>query len=99
MFGDSCDRDNDERVAATTAIWQLVSGAARACFPGADVEAMSNALWGLVHGLAFLHLDGKFNTASSPAVYDRVRAAVRGMVTASCESSREIAAASDGSAR
>lgn len=99
MFGDSCDRDNEERVAATAAIWQLVSGAARACFPGVEVEAMSNALWSLVHGLAFLHLDGKFDTASSPAVYDRVRAAVRSIATASCQPSPDIAAASDRSAR
>jgi AcrR family transcriptional regulator len=99
MFGDSCDRDNDERAAATAAIWLLVSGAARACFPRADVEAMSNALWSLVHGLAFLHLDGKFDTASSAAVDDRVRAAVHGIVTASCEPSRKVVTASDKSTR
>lgn len=87
MFGEPCERENSERVAATAAIWQLVSGAARACFPGADVEAMSNSLWSLVHGLAFLHLDGKFDTASPRAVSDRVRAAIRGITTASCAES------------
>ena len=84
MFSDPCDRDNDDRAAATAAIWHLVSGAAQACFPGAEVVAMSNALWSLVHGLAFLHLDGKFDAAAPPAVFDRVRAAVRAIVTASC---------------
>ncbi|OBA61810.1 TetR family transcriptional regulator [Mycobacterium sp. 1100029.7] len=87
MFSEPCDRDNDERAAATAAIWHLVSGAAQAAFPGADVAAMSNALWSLVHGLAFLHLDGKFDTAARPATFDRVRAAVRVIVTASCDPS------------
>ncbi|OBI87909.1 TetR/AcrR family transcriptional regulator [Mycobacterium asiaticum] len=89
MFGEPCERENNERVAATAAIWELVSGAARACFPGADVEALSNALWSLVHGLAFLHLDGKFDATSADAVSDRVRAAIRGIATASfAESAR-----------
>ncbi|GFG63170.1 TetR family transcriptional regulator [Mycobacterium kubicae] len=87
MFGEPCERENKDRVAATAAIWELVSGAARACFPGTDVEAMSNALWSLVHGLAFLHLDGKFDTASPHAVSDRVRAAILGIVTAYCAES------------
>lgn len=91
MFGESCDRDNNERVAATAAIWELVSNAVRACFPDADVEAMSNAIWSLVHGLAFLHLDGKFDAASPAAVSDRVRAAVRAIVTASYNPSPTVA--------
>nr|WP_236595460.1 TetR/AcrR family transcriptional regulator [Mycobacterium paraintracellulare] len=91
MFGESCDRDNSERVAATAAIWELVSDGVRACFPDSDVEAMSNAMWSLVHGLAFLHLDGKFDAASPAAVSDRVRDAVRAIVTASYGPSRAVA--------
>jgi AcrR family transcriptional regulator len=88
MFGDSCDRDNQERVAATAAIWDLVSRAVRACFPHADLVAMSNAIWSLVHGLAFLHLDGKFDATSAAAVSERVRVAVCTVLTASYDPSR-----------
>jgi AcrR family transcriptional regulator len=93
MFGGPCDRDNSERVAATAAVRELVGDAVRACFPDADVEAMSTAIWSLVHGLAFLHLDGKFDTGSLAAVSDRVRVAIRTILTA-CDPSRAIAAAS-----
>jgi AcrR family transcriptional regulator len=83
MFGAPCDRENAERVAATMAVWDLVSGGVRATFPDCDVEAMSNAVWSLVHGLAFLHLDGKFDASEPVAVSDRVGAAIRGILTAS----------------
>jgi len=33
-------------------------------------------VWALVHGLAFLHLDGKFDTSSAEAVTEKVRTAV-----------------------
>jgi hypothetical protein len=36
---------------------------------------MAIAVWGLVHGLALLHLDSKFDTSSVDAVADRVCAA------------------------
>lgn len=45
-------------------------------FPSAEPEGMSTAVWGLVHGLAFLHLDNKFDTTSQEAVAGTVRAAV-----------------------
>ncbi len=83
MFGAPCDRENAERVAATMAVWDLVSGGVRATFPDCDVEAMSNAIWSLVHGLAFLHLDGKFDASEPVAVSDRVGAAIRAILTAS----------------
>jgi AcrR family transcriptional regulator len=83
MFGAPCDRENAERVAATMAVWELVSGGVRATFPDCDVEAMSNAVWSLVHGLAFLHLDGKFDASEPVAVSNRVGAAIRGILTAS----------------
>ncbi len=87
MFGAPCDRDNQDRLAATSAVRELVSGGVRAAFPDADVEAMSTAVWGLVHGLAFLHLDGKFDASDPVAVSDRVRAAVRAIFTASYDPS------------
>lgn len=36
----------------------------------------TTAMWALVHGLAFLHLDGKFDSSSADAVAHRVRTAV-----------------------
>ncbi|MDT0407072.1 TetR family transcriptional regulator, partial [Streptomyces sp. DSM 41635] len=44
--------------------------------PTSDPEAMANAVWALVHGLAFLHLDGKFDASSPETVATTVRAAV-----------------------
>jgi hypothetical protein len=44
---------------------------------------MATAVWAFVHGMAFLHLDGKFDTATPDAAPDRVRAAVHALLTAS----------------
>jgi AcrR family transcriptional regulator len=83
MFSEPCDPGSPERVAATTAISGYVAGIVRQSFPGADVEALSTAVWALVHGLAFLHLDGKLDTSTPAVVADRVRAAVHAVLTAS----------------
>ena len=85
MFSEPCDPGNAERAAATAAISAYVDGLVRRAFPengtgtgpGTDFEALSTAVWALVHGLAVLHLDGKFDTSAPAAVADRVRAAVR----------------------
>jgi hypothetical protein len=45
-----------------------------------------NSLMGLVHGLASLHLDGKFDTSSADAVAQKVRTSVRVMLAASDQS-------------
>lgn len=81
MFGEPCDRDNVERVSATAAISEYVAGIVRTCFPGADAESLAIALWALVHGLAFLHLDGKFDASTTDAVTNRVEAAVHALLT------------------
>ena len=39
--------------------------------------------WGLVHSLAFLHLDGKLDASTPAFVSARVRAAVRALLAAS----------------
>ena len=83
MFSEPCDRDSDERVAATAAISEYVAAIVRQSFPGADEEAMSIAVWGLVHGLAFLHLDGKLDASRPADVSARVRAAVHAVLAAS----------------
>ena len=82
MFGEPCDRDSDERVAATEAISQYVGAIVRQSFPGTDPDAMSTAVWALVHGLAFLHLDGKLDSSSPAVVSDRVRAAIHAVLAA-----------------
>src|ERR1700736_5220299 len=39
MFGEPCDRDSEERVAATAAISEYVRAIVRKSFPGSDPEA------------------------------------------------------------
>jgi AcrR family transcriptional regulator len=83
MFSDPCDGESSERVAATTAIAEYVGALVRRAFPGADPDALSTAIWAVVHGLAFLHLDGKLDTSTPQVVADRVRAAVLALVAVS----------------
>lgn len=80
MFAEPCDPDSPERLAATTAIHDYVQSIVRQAFPGADEEALSIALWSMVHGMAFLHLHGKFDPADLP---DRVHASVVAILTLS----------------
>ena len=51
-------------------------------FPHADAEALATAIWALVHGLAFLHLDGKLDASSPSVVAERVTAAIRALLSA-----------------
>ncbi|MFF4312824.1 TetR/AcrR family transcriptional regulator [Streptomyces sp. NPDC001507] len=83
MFAEPCDPNSEERVAATAAISEYVRGVVRGAFPGADADALSVTVWALVHGLAFLHLDGKLDSAPPELVADQVRTAVRALFTAS----------------
>ncbi|MFI9123110.1 TetR/AcrR family transcriptional regulator [Streptomyces bikiniensis] len=77
MFAEPCDPTSEERVAATAAISEYVRGIVRDAFPGVeDTDALATAVWALVHGLAFLHLDGKLDTSTPEVVADRVRASV-----------------------
>lgn len=80
MFAESCDSGNAERVAAVEAINLHLNSIVQQVFPSAEAEPMAVAVWGLVHGLAFLHLDGKFDSSSAEAVADRVRTAVRAVL-------------------
>src|SRR3981081_4625390 len=81
MFGEPCDRDNDERIAATAAVSLYVRGIVERSFPQADPEALATAIWALVHGLAFLHLDGKLN-GTPTVVADRVSGAIQALLAA-----------------
>jgi len=82
MFGEPCDRDSDERIAATAAVSQYLREIVARVFPEADAEAMATATWALVHGLAFLHLDGKLDASLPSAVADRVTAATHALLSA-----------------
>jgi AcrR family transcriptional regulator len=82
MFGQQCDRDNDERVAATAAVSHYVRATVERSFPQADADALATAVWALVHGLAFLHLDGKLDTSTPSVVADRITTAIYALLTA-----------------
>jgi AcrR family transcriptional regulator len=82
MFGEPCDRDNDERVAATAAVSQYLRAIVERTFPRADAEALATAIWALVHGLAFLHLDGKLDAPTPTVVAERITAAIHALLTA-----------------
>jgi AcrR family transcriptional regulator len=83
MFSEPCDSDSSERVAATTAIAEYVGALVGRAFPGADSGALSTAVWALVHGLAFLHLDGKLDTSTPQVVAEQVRSAIRAVLATS----------------
>ncbi|WNI20942.1 TetR/AcrR family transcriptional regulator [Streptomyces sp. ITFR-16] len=92
MFAEPCDPTSEERVAATEAISAYVRAIVRATFPGVDADALSTTVWALVHGLAFLHLDGKLDTSTPEVVATQVRAAVSALFDASPALSRQAGA-------
>ena len=81
MFAEPCDRDNDERVAATEAVSLYVGGIVERSFPQANAEALATAIWALVHGFAFLHLDGKLDAPTPSVVSDRITTAILALLT------------------
>src|ERR1700730_17423354 len=64
MFVEPCAPDSADRVAAVAAISEYVGTIVRHAFPGTDPDALSTAVWALVHGLAFLHLDGQLDAST-----------------------------------
>jgi len=83
MFVESSDTDGPEQAAAAGAIHAYLEFVVGHAFPAVDPDAMSTAMWALVHGLALLHLDGKLDASAPGIVDDRVRAAVHATLTAS----------------
>lgn len=83
MFAEPCDPNSPQRVQATDAITAYLEAIVRRAFPGAEPEGMSTAIWALVHGLAFLFLDGKLDSSSPDAVTSRVHATVHAVLSAS----------------
>ncbi|MFY0513407.1 TetR/AcrR family transcriptional regulator [Streptomyces anulatus] len=92
MFAEPCDPTSAERVAATEAISQYVRTIVGATFPGVDADALSTTVWALVHGLAFLHLDGKLDASSPTTVATQVTSAVHALFDASPAMSRAATA-------
>jgi AcrR family transcriptional regulator len=86
MFGEPCDRDNDDRVAATGAVSQFVRSIVEKSFPQANAEALATGVWALVHGLAFLHLDGKLDSSTPIVVADRVSSTIKELLMATVRS-------------
>lgn len=82
MFAEPCDPGSEERVRATAAIAQYVRGIVHRAFPDADPDVLWTPVWALVHGLAFLHLDGKLDASTPKAVTEQVRAAVLALLAA-----------------
>jgi AcrR family transcriptional regulator len=76
MFAEPCDPTSPERVAAAEVINAYVQSLVRQAFPDSDPEPTAIAVWALVHGLAFLHLDGKLDGSSPEVVTERVGSAV-----------------------
>jgi AcrR family transcriptional regulator len=87
MFSEPCDRDNDERVAAIAAVKLYLEEVIARCFPGSDPEALAPAIWALVHGLAFLFLDGKLDAPNLAAVDKSVAEAIHGLLGAAAQAS------------
>lgn len=83
MFAEPCDPTSPERVEAATVIMAYVNAIVTRAFPGVEVEGMATAVWALVHGLAFLFLDGKLDASSPEVVADRVRITVHAVLSAS----------------
>ncbi|MEV6055575.1 TetR/AcrR family transcriptional regulator [Streptomyces sp. NPDC052107] len=89
MFAEPCDPGNDDRATATAAVSEYVTALVRRAFPDATgPDALATAVWALVHGLAFLHLDGKLDASTPEVVADQVRAAVHALLAASGSGAR-----------
>jgi AcrR family transcriptional regulator len=76
MFGTPCTTPEDARAVAAAELGAFVLTHVSQAFPQADAEALATASWSLVHGLAFLHLDGKLPSANAEEVEARVTAAI-----------------------
>jgi AcrR family transcriptional regulator len=81
MFVEPCDAKSAERTAAVAAISDSVTANIGLVFPAADPEAMSTAAWALVHGLAFLYLDGKLDASTPELLREKVYAVIKAVAS------------------
>ncbi|MGI5170548.1 TetR/AcrR family transcriptional regulator [Spirillospora sp. CA-253888] len=82
MFAEPCDPADTGRAAAVAAITAYVQDLVTSVFPDTDPQPLADAVWAFVHGLAFLHLDGKFDATDPDTVAARVRATLRALLDA-----------------
>ena len=87
MFGNECDHESDERVQAAAAVRELLADAITRVFPRSNPLDLALGGWGLVHGLAYLYLDGKLASPSAEGVAAQVRSSFIAVLTA--QSSRD----------
>ncbi len=80
MFAEPCGPGDAERAAAVAAVSGYVRDLVAGVFPDTDPAPLADGVWALVHGLAFLHLDGKFAAADPDAVAARVRTTVHALL-------------------
>jgi len=76
MFGNECDEADSDRVQASGALHAVLGDLLARLYPHRMPSDLATGLWGLAHGLAFLHLDGKYRPEPFDEVASRVRAAV-----------------------
>ncbi|MFE3193150.1 TetR/AcrR family transcriptional regulator [Nocardia sp. NPDC059240] len=82
MFAEPCNPADPDRVAATEAISAYVKMIVQQSFPTVDPDNLATAVWALVHGLAFLHMDGKLDNSSPELVATQTRAAIHALIAA-----------------
>jgi AcrR family transcriptional regulator len=82
MFGNECHNANDDRARAAAELHELLAAVMANVFPGADPDALASAGWALAHGLACLHLDGKFAATTPDEVATRVRSSFEAIFSA-----------------
>ena len=92
MFGNECDESDSVRVQASRGLHAVLNDAIERLFPGVDAPGLSTALWSMAHGLAFLHLDGKFRPEPADAVAERVRSSVAAIFAIDTHAARSSAA-------
>lgn len=88
MFGQECDVENADRVQAAADVHALLASAIAGVFPDADPVPLAVGSWGLVHGLASLHVDGKL-TGARDEVAEQVRSSIAAVLTAGAAASQD----------
>lgn len=81
MFGNECDDADSDRVLAAQNLHDVLDGVLAQLFPGTASPGLGTATWALVHGLAFLHLDGKYRPGPPDEIAERVRSAIVAILT------------------
>lgn len=81
MFGNECDEESSDRVQAAQVLHTALGDRIAHLFPDKATPELATALWSLAHGLAFLHLDGKYRPGPADEVAVRVRASVAALLT------------------